>query len=91
MNYREHLEELKKNPKFAKEYDRLGPEYEIIEQIIRARAEKGLTQQQLAEITGIPQAHISRIENGKYNPTLKQLKRLAKGLDKELHIEFKQV
>jgi len=85
------LEELKKNPKFAKEYDKLGPEYEIIEQIIRARAEKGLTQQQLAEITGIPQAHISRIENGKYNPTLKQLKRLAKGLDKELHIEFKQV
>jgi transcriptional regulator with XRE-family HTH domain len=91
MNYREHLAELKKNTKFAEEYDKLGPEYEIIEQIIRARAEKGLTQKQLAEITGIPQAHISRIENGKYNPSLKQLKRLAKGIGKELHIEFKQI
>jgi len=78
-----------KNPEFAKEYRNLGPEYEIIEQVIRARNQKGLTQAKLARITGISQAHISRIENGKYNPSLKQLKRLAEGLGTELHIEFR--
>ena len=32
---------------------------------------------------------ISRLEKGEYNPSLKFLKKLAQGLGKELHIEFK--
>lgn len=36
-----------------------------------ARAQADLTQQQLAEITGITRQTISLIEKGKYNPTLK--------------------
>ena len=88
MKFRDHFEEMMKNPEFVDEYKALEPEYEIIEQLIRARAEKNLTQKELAEITGIPQGHISRIENGNYNPSLAYLKRLVAGLDKELHIEF---
>ena len=80
---------MMKNPEFAAEYKALEPEYEIIEQLIRARAEKNLTQKELAEITGIPQGHISRIENGNYNPSLAYLKRIAAGLGKELHVEFR--
>lgn len=89
MKFRDHFEEMMKNPEFVDEYKALEPEYEIIEQLIRARAEKNLTQKELAEITGIPQGHISRIENGNYNPSLAYLKRLAAGLDKELHVEFR--
>lgn len=89
MKFRDHFEEMMKNPEFASEYKALEPEYEILEQLIRARAEKNLTQKELAEITGIPQGHISRIENGNYNPSLAYLKRLAAGLGKELHVEFR--
>ncbi|WP_414625729.1 helix-turn-helix transcriptional regulator [Sporolactobacillus terrae] len=36
-----------------------------------ARMEKGMTQLQLAEKTGVTRQTISLIEKGKYNPTLK--------------------
>lgn len=53
-----------------------------------ARNAAGLTQKQLAEVTGIYQADISRIERGLANPSLSTLQRLAEGLGTELKIEF---
>ena len=56
--------------------------------LTRRRKEAGLTQQQLAEKTGIDQAAISRIESGKGNPTLSTLEALAKGVGGILSIEI---
>jgi DNA-binding XRE family transcriptional regulator len=89
MTFDEYKAKKMENPDFKRAYDELGPEYEIIKALIEARKEKNLTQKQLAEMTGIQQAHISKLETGSYNPSLKFLKRIAKGLDKELHITFK--
>ena len=47
-----------------------------------------LTQEQLAQVTGINQANISRLENGTANPSLRTLKRLAEGMGMELKLEF---
>ena len=47
-----------------------------------------MTQEQLAEATGIHQADISRLEHGTANPSLRTLKRLAAGLGMTLKIEF---
>jgi XRE family transcriptional regulator, regulator of sulfur utilization len=49
-----------------------------------ARVALGLTQRQLAELTGVPQADISRIEHGAGNPTEATLQRLASALDRKL-------
>lgn len=54
---------MMKDPEFVEEYKALEPEYEILEQLLSARAEKKMTQREPAEITGIPQGHISRIDN----------------------------
>ncbi|MCG8485168.1 MAG: helix-turn-helix transcriptional regulator [Clostridia bacterium] len=89
MNFREHLNEQLKDPEFYKEYKALEPEYEIIKQILKARSELNLTQKELAERIGIKQSNISRLENGNYNPSLDFLKKVAQGLGKELHIEFR--
>ncbi len=89
MKFKEHLKEQLKDPEFENEYKNLGPEYELIRQMIQAREEKRMTQKDLADLTGIPQGHISRIENGNYNPSLAYLKRIADGLGKELHIQLK--
>lgn len=56
--------------------------------MIKARKEKGLTQKQLSELTGISQADISRIENGTRNPSLEMIKRLATGMGMRLKLEF---
>ncbi len=89
MNLTEHLNEQLKDPEFYKEYKALEPEYEIIKQILKARSELNLTQKELAEKVGIKQSNISRLESGNYNPSLEFLKKIAQGLGKELHIEFR--
>lgn len=89
MTFDEYKAKKLQNPEIKKAYDELEPEYEIIMALIEARLEKQLTQKQLSELTGIPQAHISRLETGNYNPSLKFLKRVAEGLGKELHVSFK--
>lgn len=77
------------DPELYGEYKALEPEYEIIKQIIEARNELNLTQKELAERIGIKQSNISRLESGCYNPSLDFLKKVARGLNKELHIEFR--
>ena len=64
------------------------PERQIMHAIIEGRGENGITQKQLADITGITQADISRLENGTANPSLKTLKRLAAGMGMALKLEF---
>lgn len=80
-----------KDPEFAAEYKALEPDYEIIRQIIRARIDQDLTQSELAARVGIKQSNISRLESGTYNPSLDFLKKIASGLGKELHIEFRDI
>lgn len=87
-NFRETLNEQLKNPGFKKEWDALEPEYQIIKAMLDTRNEKAMTQKQLADITGIPQADISRLENGNANPSLRTLQRLADGMGMKLKLEF---
>ncbi len=64
---------------------------EISELIVTIRKEMGISQHQLSVRTGIPQANISRIENGHCAPSLSVLKRIAEGLEKRLVIDFVDV
>lgn len=84
----EFIEEQMQNPEFAKEYEAIQPEMNIIRAMVDARISQNLTQKQLAERTGINQADISKLENGTRNPSLNLLKRLAEGMDMVLKIEF---
>ena len=87
-NFRETLNEKLQDPEFKAEWDALEPERQIMRAIIEGRDERDLTQKQLAEVTGIAQADISRFENGTGNPSLRTLKRLAEGLGMSLKVEF---
>ncbi len=82
------LREQLKDPELRAEYEALEPEFAIIQAMIDARKNTGMTQKELAEKTGITQADISKLENGNANPSLKTLRRLAKGLGMRLKIEF---
>lgn len=52
-------------------------EFSIASQLMTLRREKKLTQEQLAQASGIPQSEISRIETGDANPTYATLSALA--------------
>lgn len=53
-----------------------------------ARAEKGLSQTQLAELVGVSRQTISSIETGQFNPTAKLALILCVALDKKFEELF---
>ncbi len=87
-NFRESLKEQMENEEFKQEWDKTELEYQIIKAIITAREEKNITQKELAEMTGITQKDISKLENGNANPSLQTLKKLANGLGMAIKLEF---
>lgn len=89
MTLQEYKKEKMKEPAFAKAYEEIQPELNVIRAMIDARTSQNLTQKQLAEKTGIAQTEISRLENGTRNPSIKLLQRLAEGMDMVLDVRFR--
>ena len=87
-NFDDFFAEKLKDPEFKAEYDALEPEFAIIQAIIYARKNIGLTQKELSERTGIAQGDISKLENGSANPSLRTLRRLASGMNMRLRLVF---
>lgn len=87
-NFRETLNEQLKDPKFKSEWEALEPDFQVIKAMIELRKIKNITQEELAEITGVSQGDISRLENGNANPSLRTLQRIASGLGMKVKIEF---
>ena len=84
--YKNFKKKLLQDREIKQAYEKLAPEYALVEAIIRKRLEKGLTQQKLAERLGTKQSAISRLESGSYNPSLAFLNKLANALDSQLRI-----
>lgn len=57
-------------------------------EIRRVRKEEGLSQERLAQKTGVSQQLISRIEKGKENISLIMLKKISKALSRKVEISF---
>ncbi|MSU45355.1 MAG: XRE family transcriptional regulator [Candidatus Zambryskibacteria bacterium] len=80
-------ERILRDPETKKAYDDLDFEYQIITALIKARAQKKLTQEQLAEKIGVAQSALARFESGKVNPTLSFLKKVTSGLGLKMVIK----
>ena len=80
--------EALKDSKFKAEYDKLQPEFALIDAMINARKQRGLTQVALAERIGTKQSVISRLEIGGANPSVAFLKKFAQALQTRLEIHF---
>ena len=88
VKFDDYLQEQLMNPDFKKEYEELQPERAIIQALIDARQNSGLTQKELSERTGIAQGDISKLERGNANPSLRTLQRLATGMGMTVRLEF---
>lgn len=58
----------------------------IIREIIKARRERGLSQYQLGELSGVKQSAIARLERGNINPTVETIQKLLAPLGKQLAV-----
>ena len=88
MNLQEMKSEILENAEVQAEYEKLKPEYDVVRAVLEARKKNHLTQQQLADRTGINRADISKLENGSTSPSIALLQRIAEGMDMQLKLEF---
>ncbi|CUW41779.1 Putative transcriptional regulator [Magnetospirillum sp. XM-1] len=76
------------DPEVKAEYDRLAPEFEIAETLIRARQRAGLSQAELAKRMGTTQSVVARLESGRSLPSSTSLARFAAATGSRLHVEL---
>ena len=76
------LEKKLKNPDFKREYDALDKEFELIDELLKARSEAKMTQAQVAKAMGVKQSAVDRIESGnldmKYSTLVNYLNAVGK-------------
>lgn len=76
-------------PGFKEAYEESRAEFEMAHQLIEARIQRGLSQDQLAELMETSQSTIARLESGRAMPSLKTLRRFAEAINSEVQISFK--
>ncbi|MGB3275799.1 MAG: helix-turn-helix transcriptional regulator [Castellaniella sp.] len=90
-------EELKSlalsDPEVRAEYERIErEEMPMLDAILKARAEAGLTQAQVAVRMGTQAPAVARLENalmtGKHSPSIATLQKYAAALGKKLEVRF---
>ena len=62
---------------------------QIVDELIAARKEKKMTQQDIADYTGMDRGNIGRIESKRYTPTLDVLMRYASALGMTIELNLK--
>jgi len=61
-------DELNRDENFRSEWLRLAPARQFAVMLIEYRADHGLTQRQLADVLGVTQPRIAKLESGEQNP-----------------------
>lgn len=75
---------MKEGNKYGNE--EVSPRKEVARQIKEARKAEGMTQEYLAGLVGTKKSNISRLESGRYNPSLEFLEKVADGLGKKVEV-----
>jgi DNA-binding XRE family transcriptional regulator len=74
---------------FSEAYGALELEYRVADQLLKARARAGLTQDAVAERMGTTKSAISRLEAaGKHTPSLATLQRYARAVGCDLQVKL---
>jgi len=84
----EAAKKWRKDPEFVAAYDALDEEFSLASALIKARADAGMTQGQVAAAMGTTQAAIARLESGRIRPTTRTLDQFAKATHTRLRISF---
>ena len=76
------------DPEVKAEYDRLGPIFAVVGEMIEARLAAGLTQAGIAVRMGTTQSVVARLENARHMPTFDMVARYAAAIDRRIDIRL---
>jgi ribosome-binding protein aMBF1 (putative translation factor) len=81
-------QKLLTDPEVKAEYDRLGPIFAVVGEMIEARQAAGLTQTEIASRMGTSQSVVARLENARHMPTFEMIARYAAAIGRRLDIHL---
>lgn len=88
QTFDEVLSEDLKDPEFRARWERTALARAVANRVIAYRAQRGLSQGELAERLGMKQPQIARLESADHNPTIDTLIKLVNVLEIELVIDI---
>jgi predicted transcriptional regulator len=89
LSFKKFKAEALKDEEFRAEYEALRPEFELLEQFIKARKKSRISQRELARRIKAQQPAIARFENGGYASTsVSKLSKVADALGYSLKISL---
>lgn len=79
-----------KSSEVRAEFQKAGEEFVLLDEFLKARTERGLTQAQVAEKIGTTQSAVARMESGhgKHSPSFATLSRYAEALGCKLEVRL---
>ena len=92
MKHRELKAKVLANPETLEAYRGMETEYELLRQMLKARAKAGLSQSQVASKMGTKAPAVTRLESaltsGSHSPTLATIQRYARAVGCELKVSL---
>lgn len=89
MKLNDYIRKKMADPAFAKAYAELEPEFQIAQQVIALRLQRGLTQAQLARKVGTKPSSISRLESAVAPLSLLLVRQVAEALGAQVEIHLR--
>jgi len=84
----DYFDRQMKDPEFARAYEELAPEFEIVDQIITLRRKRNMSQRDLAAKVGTQQPSIARLERRRVTTDLGFLRRVADALGADVKVSL---
>jgi len=88
-DHKTFLAKAHKRPGFTEAYNALELEYQLVDQLLRARQRSGLTQEAVAERMKTTKSAVSRMEGSlPHAPTIKTLQRYANAVGCDVRVKL---
>ncbi len=92
LSHKEFVEQMLSDPEVRAEYDRLSPEFALLDELLRAKKESGLSQAEIARRMGTKPPAVSRLLAGvgsnSHSPSIATLRKYAEACGMKLHISI---
>jgi transcriptional regulator with XRE-family HTH domain len=92
LTHEEMVGKMLENSEVKVEYDALAPEFELLDELLKARDAAGLTQEDVAKRMGTSRPAVARIEAGggskRHSPSLSTLRKYAEAVGCRLQIKL---
>jgi transcriptional regulator with XRE-family HTH domain len=89
ITHEELLERELADPAFRAEWERTALARAVATQVVGYRGRHRLTQKAMAELLGMKQPQVARLESGEHNPSIETLARLAVVMGIEINIDIR--